>query len=154
MDRSSSQPTCTVMGDLQGPLNLVWFSKNVFPFLRGCTYMITSLLWLLQATFHVSSNAFQRTNKQKINYLNLMGNIHDNDFRIIDKGYGVPIVTSTSLVAPSPAAWKSMTLYHCPCCTPAVDLTAAIDTRSSSSTKETCCAAVLCRFQSRVYIHS
>jgi hypothetical protein len=75
---------------------------------------------------------------------NLISNC-DGEARTVEQVYAV--VTFASSVVPSPAAWKSRTLYLLPCCPAAADRTA--DGTSSSSTKKKMIrsAPTLCLFE-------
>jgi hypothetical protein len=53
--------TCTVIGDLQGPSNLIWVNRNVLP---PGTIMVGRLL-SLQAACHVLTNACWQGRRQK-----------------------------------------------------------------------------------------
>jgi hypothetical protein len=62
--------TSTVTGDLQGPSNLIWLSKNVFP--PGMT--MVGLQLSPQVAFHVAANALGRTEDAQ----NLISNVNQN----------------------------------------------------------------------------
>jgi hypothetical protein len=112
--------TCTVIGDLQGPSNLIPVNRNVLP---PGTIMVGRLL-SLQAACHVLKNACWQRRRQKPR-------------RQLNVGeHKKCVFTFASSVSPSPNAWKFRTSYtrDCP---------SAHRMNSKSSSVEKCFTAVI-----------